>query len=278
VLTDAELNSITANQLTDILHGLFKYQHSVIYYGPRPLNEVTATIKKVHALPAAFKPVPAPFKFEKKPNESNRVLFTPYDMVQSEITWVNNTEAYDPSKLHVIELFNNYFGGNMGSIVFQTIRESKALAYSTYAYYAPPDKKEGKYTAIAYVGSQADKMNEAVAAMNELLTTLPRTEKTLEAARQSIRQDIASERITQDQIIFSYLAAKRLGLNTDYRKNIYEQVGSLKFDNIKEFHAQNIAGKPYTYCVIAARDKIRMDDLKKFGEVKELTLEEIFGY
>src|SRR3954469_24623136 len=131
-------------------------------------------------------------------------------MVQSEITWVSNSVTYDPSKLPVIELFNSYFGGSMGSVVFQTIRESKALAYSTYAFYAAPDKKEGRYTTIAYVGSQADKMNDAVLAMNELLNDLPKTEQALEAARESIRHDIASQRITKDDIIFSYLAAKRL--------------------------------------------------------------------
>jgi predicted Zn-dependent peptidase len=178
----------------------------------------------------------------------------------------------------VIELFNSYFGGDMGAIVFQTIRESKALAYSTYAYYLAPDKKEGRYTIYGYVGSQADKMKEAMQAMNELLTTLPKTDKVLQAAKESIRKNIASERVTQDDIIFSYLSAKRLGLNSDYRKGIYEKVGRLTFDDINKFHSEYISGKNYTYCVVASRDKINMDDLKKIGEVKELTLEQIFGY
>jgi predicted Zn-dependent peptidase len=277
-LSNDELKAISANKLTELLHGLFNYEHTIIYYGPKPLNSFVTSIKNLHAVPATFKAAPEAEKFEKKDYTNNRVLFTPYDMVQSEITWVSNSNTYDPSILPVIELFNNYFGGSMGSVVFQTIRESKALAYSTYAFYAAPDKKEGRYTTIAYVGSQADKMTEAVTAMNELLTDLPRTEKALDVARESIRHDIASQRITQDGIIFSYIAAKRLGISKDYRKDIYERIGSLTFDNIKEFYSQNISGKHYTYCIIASRDKINMDDLKKIGEVKELTLEEIFGY
>jgi predicted Zn-dependent peptidase len=43
-----------------------------------------------------------------------------------------------------VNLFNNYFGGGMGSVVFQTIRESKALAYSTYSYFSLPGKKRIK--------------------------------------------------------------------------------------------------------------------------------------
>jgi predicted Zn-dependent peptidase len=166
----------------------------------------------------------------------------------------------------------------MGSIVFQTIRESKALAYATYAFYAAPDKKEGRYTMVGYIGSQADKMNEAVAAMNELLTNLPKTENVLQSAKASISKNIASERIIQDDIIFSYLSAKRLGLETDYRKDVYEKVNDLTFDDVKKFYADYIANQKYTYCVIGSRDKINMDDLKKIGEVKELSLTDIFGY
>lgn len=277
-LTNAELNAISAKQLVDLLHGIFNYKHSILYYGPKPLNEFVSGIQKLHTIPADFAPYPQGLKFEKRDLKSNEVLFTPYDMVQAEITWVSNAAPYDTTRLPLIELFNNYFGGSMGSIVFQVIRESKALAYSTYAFYAPPDKKEGRYTIVAYVGSQADKMNEAVGAMNELLNELPKTEQAIVSAKESIRQDIASQRVTQDAIIFSYLASKRLGLERDFRKVVYEKVGSLTFDDLKKFHEQFISKKPYTYCVIASRDKINMDDLKKIGDVKELTAEEIFGY
>lgn len=277
-LSNDELKAVKAADLVKLLHELPNYKHAILYYGPMPLKTFVPAITKLHKLPAAFKPTPQAMKFEKKNSTAASVLFAPYDMVQSEITWIGNSMPYDTSKVALIQLFNNYFGGNMGSIVFQTIRESKALAYSTYAYYAPPDKKEGRYTTVAYVGSQADKMQEAVAAMNDLLEDLPRADKALQGAKESIRQDIASERITQDGIIFSYLEARRFGLKSDFRKHIYERVGSYTFQDLKDFHASVIADKPYTYCVVASPDRVSMDELKKLGEVKQLTLEKIFGY
>jgi hypothetical protein len=48
--------------------------------------------------------------------------------------------------------------------------------------------------------------------------------------------------------------------------------------DIKQFHEKEVAGKAYTYCVVASDKKIKVDDLKKEGEVKVLSLEEIFGY
>ncbi|KAA2245180.1 insulinase family protein [Chitinophaga agrisoli] len=277
-LSQTEVTAITSKELVDMLHALPTYQHTVIYYGPQQLTAAAASVKKLHTIPAAFAATPAPVKFEKSSQANNQVLFADYDMVQAEVNWVRNTTPYSVDNTALVTLFNSYFGGGMGSIVFQTIRESKALAYSTYAFYASPEKKDDRYSVVAYVGSQADKMNEAITGMNELLNDIPRSDKLLETARQSVKQDLQTERITQDGIIFSYLAAQKLGLHTDYRKEVYNSLDKLTFDNVKQFHDQNLAGKPYTYCVLGSEKKISEDDLKKYGEVKKVSLDELFGY
>lgn len=277
-LSQANLDALTSAELVDMLHTLPFYQHTVIYYGPASLTSAAAAVKKLHTLPAAFKAAPPAVKFEKSSQTNNQVLFADYDMVQAEVNWVRNTTPFDVNNTAVVSLFNNYFGGGMGSIVFQTIRESKALAYSTYAFYVSPEKKDDRYAVVAYVGSQADKMNEAITGMNELLNDIPRSDKLFETARKSMKQDLETERITQDGIVFSYLAAQKLGLNTDYRKQVYAAVDKLTFDDVKQFHDQNLAGKPYTYCVLGSEKRISEDDLKKYGEVKKISLDELFGY
>ncbi|WP_145661471.1 M16 family metallopeptidase [Chitinophaga polysaccharea] len=276
-LSQAELDAITATELTDILHELPAYKHTIIYWGPQPLETAAADVKKLHTLPASFKVAPAAVKFVKDNQAQNQVLFADYDMVQTEVNWLRNTDVYDPAKTGIVTLFNSYFGGGMGSVVFQTIRESKALAYSTYAFLASPDKKSERYSAIAYVGSQADKMNDAITGMNELLNDIPRSDKLLETAKESMKQDIETERITNDGIIFSYLAAQKLGLNTDIRKQVYESIDKMNFDEVKKFHDEYLAHKPYTYCIVASEKKVG-EELKKYGAVKKLSLEEIFGY
>ncbi|RPD40246.1 M16 family metallopeptidase [Chitinophaga barathri] len=277
-LSTEELNSLTAAELVAILHELPAYRHTVIYYGPDELSTASAKITKLHQQPGSFKEDMPQLKFEKTVMANNKVLFADYDMVQAEVNWVRNGDVFDPGQSAVVNLFNNYFGGGMGSIVFQTIRESKALAYSTYAVYAQPNKKADRYAMLAYVGSQADKINEAIAGMNELLNVIPESEKNFETARSSLKKDLETERITQDGIVFSYLNAQKLGLDTDIRKNVYETVDNLKFDDVKKLHQQNIAGKPYSYCILASEKKVSLDDLKKYGEVQKVSLEEIFGY
>ncbi|ATL46786.1 peptidase M16 [Chitinophaga caeni] len=276
--TNEELANIKAQDLVNLLHNLVNYKPTIIYYGPKTLTAAITDIKRLHKMPASFLAVPKGVDFKQQVPQKSSVLFADYDMVQSEVNWVYSNNKYDPAKTAVVGLFNAYFGGGMGSIVFQTIRESKALAYSTYAVYRGPSKKDDLYSTIAYVGSQADKMKEAIAGMNELLNDLPHSEKALEVARKSMKQDIETERITEDGIIFSYLAAKKLGLDYDIRKSVYQKIDQLTFDDINKFHQQNIAHKPYTYCIVGSKDRINQDLLKQYGDVKVVTLDELFGY
>ncbi len=278
VMSDVELNSTTANELVDILHSLNSHEHKILYYGPQEVNQLISKLSTTHKLPAAFTGKTEKANFNFATQDKNQVLFADYNMVQAEIRWVRNSTTYDADKEPVVNVFNNYFGGGMGALVFQTIRESKALAYSTFAFYAKPDKKEDPFYTLAYVGCQADKFNESIVAMNELLNGLPKVDENIKFARAGIKKDIETERITQDGIIFNYLAAQRLGNKEDVRKKIYTSVDKIGYDELKAFHSANIANKPYTYCIVASDKKLSEDDMKKYGEVKKLSLEEIFGY
>ncbi len=278
VLSNDEINTITANELVAILHTMNNNAHQVLYYGPQPLPALITGLKALHTVPAAFKAANEKAAFIYATQTANQILFSDYNMVQAEIRWVRNTAAYSPDAEPIIDIFNNYFGGGMGALVFQTIRESKALAYSTFAFYAKPDKKEDPFYTLAYVGCQSDKFNESVVAMNELLNDLPNVVENIKSAKVGIIKDIETERITQDGIIFNYLAAQRKGLTEDIRKMIYANVNKIGYDELKAFHTKYLADKAYTYCIVASEKKLPEDVMKKYGEVKKLSLEEIFGY
>ena len=277
-LSDEEIKDITSAELVTMLHKLNSYPHQVLYYGPQALPALTASLKQLHKMPAAFAAAPAKTKFALAAQNENKVLFADYNMVQAETRWIRNGGTYNVGDEAIVNMFNNYFGSGMGALVFQTIRESKALAYSTSAGFITPAKKDENYFTAAYVGSQADKFNEAVIAMNELLNEIPEIASNIEFAKSSIKKDIETQRITQDGIIFNYLDAELKGNKEDLRIKKYAAVNSIGFKELKDFHTRNIANKAYTYAVVASESKIKLDDLQKLGEVKKLSLEEIFGY
>lgn len=278
-LKEAELKALQATELTSYLKKLNAYQHKIWYFGPQSLEQLTQVLNKEHKL--AKKPLsyPTPVSFTRNETNENKVYFVDYKMVQAEIMWINKAmNGFDPSKSPVITLFNEYFGGGMSSIVFQTIRESKALAYSTYSRFNTPAKQNDPYYIIAYVGTQADKFNDAIPAMNELLNQMPQSDNAFISAKTSIVNAIETERINDMGIIFAYAAAQKLGINYDARKAVYEAMPNLSFKDIAEFQKSTYTGKPYTYCILASKDKLKSEDLQKLGKVQELSLEEIFGY
>ncbi len=276
--TNDELNTLKASELIDFLHNLTKYKHLIIYFGPLTLDDATAAISKIHELPSDFIPYPASDEFKKIEQTKNTVLFADYDMVQAEIAWVRNTVNFNADNASTVEVFNEYYGGGMGSIVFQTLRESKALAYSTYAFYSVPSKADDKYAVIGYIGTQADKLDEAIAGMNDLFTNVPESQKVLEVSKLSIKNRYQTERYTEDAVIYQYLADQRLGLKRDLRKDVYDNFEKISFGDLQNFASNNISNKPYTYCILASEKKVTPEALSKYGEVKKLSLEEIFGY
>ena len=87
-----------------------------------------------------------------------------------------------------------------------------------------------------------------------------------------------TERFTEDDVMDQYLADKRLGLTKDIRKEVYEDCDKIDYSDLQKFASNNISNKPFTYCVLASENKINMKDLAKYGQIKKLTLNELFGY
>jgi predicted Zn-dependent peptidase len=187
-------------------------------------------------------------------------------------------DLYNNEKMPLIKLHNEYFGGSMGSIVFQTLRESKALAYSVYSAYSSPRTLDKSHYVTAYIGTQSDKLKEAMIGMNELLTDLPEVPANLENAKDAIIQKIRTERITKDRVLFNYESAKRLGLDSDSREDIFNKIENYKMEDLQAFHQEYINGNDYTILVLGSKDELDINALSEYGEVKFLTLEDIFGY
>ena len=278
VLSEAALRQLSAEQLVNRIKGLTSYQHRVLYYGPWTLDRVVASLDKYHAAPAAFKELPKGNPYVYQTTDKPKVFFVNYDMVQAEIFWLSKSVNYNASLTSAIRMFNEYYGGSMSSIVFQTIRESKALAYSTFSSFTTPRNAVDPFFVQAYVGTQADKIHDAIAGMDELLKSVTRSDVLFEGAKLAIRNKIETERIIRTAILFDYESALRRNVDHDLRKDVYEQLPSMNFSNVEGFHKEYVAGKQYNLLILGSKDKIDLNSLSKYGEVVELSLEDLFGY
>jgi predicted Zn-dependent peptidase len=277
-LTEQQLQALKPEQLTALLKSLPTYQHRVLYYGPRDVNATAAVLRTEHRTPTSLKPVPPPKDFAEQPLKDKKVYWVDYNMVQAEILFLTKGDVYDKAMAPTVALYNEYFGGGMGSIVFQDLRESKALAYSAMSRYANADKYGRSNYIVSYIGTQSDKLPEAMTGMENLLTDLPMAEANLQIAKQSIRNSISTDRITHENILLSYERARRLNLDYDLRRDVYEQTKDMSFDNLRKFQQAKVKGQNQVILVIGSKDRLNFKELAKYGSVEQLSLKDIFGY
>ncbi len=276
IYTINELQSIDPQELVDIIKELRNYKQRIFYYG-KDVDNAIASLDKNHKLSDDLKAYPEKMEYVEKETGGN-VYFVDYDMVQSELLFLAKGEEFDPKKIAQASLFNEYFGGSMSSIVFQEIRESKSLAYSAYAGYNNARKKGDPNYLFAYVGTQANKLPQAVDAMMELLTDMPEAEKQFNGAKEAALKKIAAERITKSNIFWSYEGLKKRGIDNDNRKEMYETIKGMTMEDLKVFFNENIKGENYNIMVIGNKKDVDMKALSKLGDVKEMDVDYLFNY
>jgi predicted Zn-dependent peptidase len=279
ILSENELKSIKPDELIDLLKDLLNHEHKIVYYGPEKTDDLKRIITERHFLPSELKPVPDRVIFPELSTDENKIYVVNYDgMVQSEILMLSKCGTYDKTKAPIISLYNEYFGSGMSGIVFQELRESKALAYATFASYSTPQRKDLSHYIWAYIGTQSDKFPEAMEGLFNILNNMPESEVTYSMAKNSVVNQIKTSRTTRASVLFSYLSAQKLGLDYDIKKDVYYSVQGLSLQDIVKFQQENVKNKKYTILVLGDKSKLDINILEKYGQVKFLTLEEIFGY
>jgi predicted Zn-dependent peptidase len=195
-----------------------------------------------------------------------------------EMSKVGRGYQVDTLNFGKINVFNEYFGRGLSSIVFQEIRESKSLAYSAYVSYSANSELGHPDYITTYIGTQPDKLQTAVSTMSELMNELPEVPTQFENAKNAALKQIASTRITRNNIFFNTLRLKKLGVYHDFRKDIYGQIENLKFEDLKDFYQTKIKPIHFNTAIIGKKENLDMDAVNQMGIFKELTLEEIFGH
>ena len=277
ILSEQELRAIKPQELIDILKQFAAYKHGFFYYGPDPEANVAGVLKKVKT-PEKLVDVPARVEYAELPMDKPVVYFAPYDMVQAEIILLAKDVVFDPALSPYQSMFNAYYGTAMSSVVFQEIREARGLAYSAYAYISPP-ARAGKSNYIqAYVGTQADKMVMAINAFKEMLNKMTSSEKSFQLSKEFVLNNMRSERITKSNIFWTYMNYKDLGIDYDLRKPTYETIQKMELKDLQDYFDKHVQPANYSILLIGKKDKIDFKYLNSIAQVKEISLEELFGY
>jgi zinc protease len=277
-ISNEDILNVSSDQLIERLRNLTSYEHTVLYYGVRKPKELISTLKKNHKIPKRFLPTPEENFFDVIDRKGRNVFVVEYDMKQVDLLMFSKASEYKKELNTEINVFNEYFGGGMSSIVFQELREGKGLAYSAFARFTNPGRTDESHVIYSFIGTQNDKLGDALFAMNDLLDNMPASQSNFLAAKEAITERISTQRITGASILFNYINAQKLGYDFDVRKELFENVPGLKFEKLQEFQNKYVKGNDFDIIVLGNKNELDIKTLEKFGKVHFLTLEEIFGY
>ena len=279
ILSEEQLKNMDPQKLLNSLKGLKNYKQTVLYYGPSSLKDIDNLLSKTFKTAKKFTPLPKEKRYALQATPKNEILIAPYDakniyMVQ----FHNENKEWNPNDAAKIAVFNEYFGGGMNAIVFQEMREARALAYSASASYRTPSRLGDKEYFNTYIITQNDKMMDCVAQFNELLNNVPVRQANFDLAKQNLLKSLASARTTKFSILSAYMAAQKMGLNYSLSEKIYKDLPSVTLDDIINFEKTNMANKTFKYLILGDEKELDMKALEKIAPIKRVTTEEIFGY
>ena len=279
-LLPKQMNKMSSADLLTRLRNLVPAIERVAYYGPLTEQEVKAMLASSRLLAQAD---PAkriqPKHVEKQQVKKAEVLVAPYKANNVFIfAYANWGEVYTPKDLAIIKLFNEYFDGSMGGIVFQEMREARALCYSSWAGYATPDYKGETNYFTKGVMSQNDKLKECILTLDTLCNAMPISQNAFDNAKDALLKQLEKRRIVRDGVLWAYINYTDLGWDHDMYEDIYQEVQKLTLDDVIKFQQNHVADRTYRYMILGDPKELDMNFLKTLGPVKKLTLKDIFIY
>jgi predicted Zn-dependent peptidase len=278
-LTEAELKALTPQELITLAQTNFNFQPEIYYYGTDKIGSLIKKIETYYPTPKKFS-TPSPAKeFDRIPVTQESVLFIPYEAKQARLYTYSQGAKFNMTQLPVITMYNQYFGGSMNAIVFQEMREKRSLAYTAQSRYASANELDKFNYNFSYIATQNDKVIDALTAFNELFNDMPQSQNAFDLAKDGALSSISTNRITKSAIFAFYRSSKKMGIEYDYRKPMYDQLKNFTLADIITFNNQFIKNQKKTYMIIAKESDLNFSLIEqKFGTVKKLTLEDIFGY
>ena len=107
---------------------------------------------------------------------------------------------------------------------------------------------------------------------------MPESENAFNLAKDGIIKQIRTSRTTRDDILWKYERYKKIGVTQDLNKESFENIPDMTLQDLKNFQNTYLKAKPHTYLILGDKKQLPFKVLKKYGKVKEVKIETLFGY
>ena len=275
-LTSSQIEAATMGDLQSLINELLGYKQTLSYTGSLPLEEVVQILREQYQLPAQLKDTPE-YRFRRaREITENEIYVVDWPTAQSQVRIEFADGTYNEASVVPASLYNTYFGTSMSSVVFQELREARALAYSAQAQYAQGSRLNAENLGLGVIGSQNDKTVEAIGAFLDLFDNMPVSDERFNEAKLSMESRYRTSTVGFRRIIGTVRSWQELGIDGDPRRDRFEQLQEATLEDMVNFQQNAVAGKPRLISIVGDMSRFDTDALAEFGTVKQIQIDDIF--
>lgn len=270
---------IMAAQLDELLAmpaELLNYKQTLAYTGSLPLEDVVEVLRRQYELTDELADTP-PVRLRKaREIDSTEIMVVDQQTAQAQVRIEFGDGVYNEADSIPSSLYTSYFGSGMSSVVFQELREARALAYSASAAYAQGQREEAENMMLGVIGTQTDKTSDALQAFISLIDDMPVSEERFTESANSLINRYRTNQISFREVIGAVRSWERLGLEGDPRRERFAQLQEATIDQMLQFQQEHVANRPKLISIVGDLSIIDTEELTQFGEVQQVEVDQLF--
>ncbi|MEQ8313077.1 MAG: insulinase family protein [Gammaproteobacteria bacterium] len=275
-MTSAEILDTQVDELLDLPAQLLDYKHTLAYTGSMPLEQLVEVLRRHHGIDGELQDTPA-YRFRRARDvEETELLVVDQQTAQAQVRIEFADGVFDPDNAVMSSLYTNYFGSGMSSVVFQELREARALAYSASARYLPGSRLNAENLMLGAIGTQTDKTVDALAAFIDLIDNMPQSSERFEEAVNAQVNRYRTSKLSFREVIGAVRSWERQGFESDPRRERFQALQQASLDDLIEFQQEHVKDRAKLISIVGDLSIIDTEELEQFGEVEEMQVDDLF--
>ena len=275
-LTTEEIRATQLDELLSLPGALLDYEHTLAYTGSLPLEQLVEVLRRHHRLAGDLKQPPA-YRFRTvREISANEVYVVDQQTAQAQVRIEFADGEYNADDRVPASVYTSYFGSGMSSVVFQELREARALAYSASARYGQGSRRKDQNLMLGAIGTQTDKTADALDAFIDLIDNMPESEERFEETVTALLNRYRTSKLSFREVIGAVRGWEKLGFKGDPRAESYAQLQTLQFSDLLAFQREHVKNRPKLISIVGDLSIIDKTELERFGSVKEVAIDDLF--
>jgi len=252
----ADIWTLDGIKVQQLIASARTYALDVFYCGTLDKDAVVKELP----LTEGMQPSKSPYIKDRVSYDKPTILFLPNSNVQqADLYFYINGRPYDISSDVASDAFNQYMSGGFTGVVLNEIRVKRSMAYTAYGVDATPALPGKECYFYGYVGTQSDKVADAINVYMDILTNMPQDSTNIASLKAALKQAAQTAKPSMRGKASTFEHWQRLGYTDDPSRVNAAAIDALTFSDIERFYEENIKGKPVTIILMGDPKKI---DLK----------------